>query len=659
MSDRDEDLYEFGPFRLMADKRLFFKGEDLIPLTPKALDLLIVLVKRNGQVVEKDELMTEVWPETYVSESSLTHNIHQLRKVLNDDSNEHTYIETVPRRGYRFKAEFNASISAEPETADTPVELTSEKEIDEKGTPAAAITPLETRPNRGRLSWGGGRKTKAAFICIILLMTASFVVWVSQRKQSADVNVRPRSVAVLPFKSIGGNDEQSGLGMANALIVKLSSLNQLNVLPTSAISRFVQNNQDAISIGRDLEVDAVIDGTMQTAGDRVQVTVQVIDVKNGQTIWQARFDEKLTDVFTVQAALSEQIAETFALKLTGDDRKLLAKKYTNVPEAYRFYSMGLYFWEKRTKDSLAKAIENFERAIEQDPNYVLAYAGLADSYFMLSYYDYMNAEQRRECHRKVKELNDKALSIDPAVGEVYVISAGIKIFDRDVAGADADYKRALALSPNSAVAHSRYASFLFQFGSRDEALQHLRRARDLDPLSALINLNLAYYLYYLRQYDEALKYCLRALDLEPDIARGRLILGMIYLGKKMYPEAIAEFKQVTGYQYEKDLTPMKLCYAYVMTGKTSEANEILTHLEEVASQKRLAPGNEAVINMAEIYSALGQKDKAFGWLNRLHKDTALYSLAVMLLKVDPQLDELRSDPRFEALLQHHSNSNDR
>ncbi|MGB7921884.1 MAG: winged helix-turn-helix domain-containing protein [Pyrinomonadaceae bacterium] len=656
MFKQSKQLYEFGPFRLDVVERLFLKNEEPVALTPKAFEMLVVLVERSGHLVEKDELLKEVWRDQFVEESNLSQNIYLLRKALGEGANEHQYIETVPRRGYRFVADVREVRAAADAVTETDIileqrtsariliseedELEKESAVEEKSFPAL-VGNTDRRSLLLRLLLIG---------FVVLACVAAFLyIWrlkAAKPAASAEGSM-PGSMAVLPFKPLGAesSDELLGLGMADATIIKLSNLQQLPVLPTSAVFKYTGREHDPLAAGRELGVDAVLDGTVQHAGDRVRVTVQLISLRDGRTLWSAKFDEQFTNIFAVQDSISEQVAQALALQLTADERKQLTKRYTENTEAYQSYLMGLYFWNKRTKDGLNKAIDYFQQAIERDANYALAYAGLADSYHLIVYYGY-ETPPATESYKKAKAAAAKALELDERLAEAHTAMAMIQAnYDKDAAASEKSLKRALALNPSYATAHQRYAWVLLGSGRLDEAIAEMRRAQQLDPVSLTINAALGSMFNFARRYDEAISQLQRTLAMDQNFSLTRYNLGLAYMHKGMFEEAVAEFQRAK--QLDPDSTDAveAIGYVYAVTGRRNEARRVLAELQETAKRKEVSR-----YNIALIYAALGEKDQAFEWLEKAAADQ---SLQTIYLRFDPQLDVLKSDPRYNEFLRRH------
>jgi DNA-binding winged helix-turn-helix (wHTH) protein/TolB-like protein/Flp pilus assembly protein TadD len=657
MFKQSKQLYEFGPFRLDIAERLFLKNEEPVALTPKAFEMLVVLVERSGHLVEKDELLKEVWRDQFVEESNLSQNIYLLRKALGEGANEHQYIETVPRRGYRFIADVREVRCDDAAETDIILEqrtsariLISEEDEPEReraaGMVERSVPTLVARTNRH------SNAARFLLLGLVALACGAALLYFKMSKTANSPATDDESslagrVAVLPFKPLGAEsaDELLGLGMADATIIKLSNLQQLPVLPTSAVFKYTGREHDPMAAGRELGVDAVLDGTVQHAGDRVRVTVQLISLREGRTLWSAKFDEQFTNIFAVQDSISEQVAEALALHLTPDTRKHLTKRYTENTEAYQSYLLGLYFWNKRTKDGLNKAIEYFQQAIEKDANYALAYAGLADSYHLIVYYGY-ETPPAAEVYKKAQAAATRALELDERLAEAHTAMAMIQEnYERDSVASEKSLKRALALNPSYATAHQRYAWVLLGGGRLDEAIAEMRRAQQLDPVSLTINAALGSMYNFARRYDEAITQLQKTVAMDQSFSLARYNLGLAYAHKGMFDEAVAEFQKVKALDPDSTDAVEALGYVYAVSGRRNEARKAVASLQEMAKRRKVSR-----YNIALIYAALGQLDQAFEWLE---KATADHSLQTIDLRFDPQLDALKADPRFNDFLRRH------
>src|ERR1051325_4253883 len=397
MSQQLQNAYQFGPFCVDAVRRVLLREGEMIPVTSKCLDTLLVLVEHRGQVVTKDYLMKTLWPDTVVEENNLTQQISMLRKVLGERVGEHRYLVTVPGRGYSFVAEVSAPPNGDRElivaehirsriTLD--VEDESDKEFPESDESVKYLPQQQVI--KSRLS----RFTLAVLSVLILIAGSAFAAswFLARLPQAARNDDARKSIAVLPFKALTDDSKNNYLttGMADALIAKLSNVRQISVRPTSAIVKYTGQDQDAQEIGKRLGVDSVLEGTVQSAGNRVRVTVQLVNVQNRAPLWAKSFDEELTDIFAVQNTISEQVAQALMVKLNGDEQKQIRKHETYNVEAYQEYLRGRYFWNKRNEDGLTKSLSHFQQAIDLDPGYGAAYAGSADAQMLLVFYHVEN-----------------------------------------------------------------------------------------------------------------------------------------------------------------------------------------------------------------------------------------------------------------------------
>lgn len=639
-------FYEFGPFRLDLTEKVLLKDGKLVALTPKAFDTLAILIEKSGHLVEKEELMKQLWPDSFVEENSLSQNIYLLRKALGEDSQGLRYIETIPRRGYRFIAGVKEARGVDE---DLVVEQRTKSRVQEDepemGAWAAGAEP-------GAFSLAAHRSNRffryliTTLFLPALALFAAWFFWGAAKR--ADSLPEARAIAVLPFKLLGAqsNDEQLGLGITDAMIAKFSNLQQITVRPTSAVLKYAGQSYDPSSIGGELGVDAVLEGTVQRVSDRVRVTVQLINVRNGQPLWAERFDEKFTNVFAVQDAISEQVAQALKLRLTTDERKQLAKHYTEDSEAYQNYARGMFFWGKRTEEGLTRSIEYFKQAIKKDSRYALAWAGLADSYSVIGYLGYQVMSEK-EAFQKAHDAAMKALELDPAIAEAHTALSVIKAYrDNDLRGAEEEARKAISLRANYPTAHQRHSIYLRDQGRLDEALREIRRAQQLDPLSPTISSNLAYILYLKRNYDQATELCRLVLETEPDYFQPLIALGMIYEQQQKFQDAIAALEKVRernrgkGGVYYNALET--LGHAYAVAGRRTEAERIIAEFSAFPEDR-----GDTSYYKALIHAGLGEIDKAFALLESSSKSWTLPPVTLML---DPRYDNLRADARYETLM---------
>jgi TolB-like protein/Flp pilus assembly protein TadD len=462
----------------------------------------------------------------------------------------------------------------------------------------------------------------------------------------ANVKDTVRSIAVLPFEPLGQdmNDELLGLGMADAVIGRMSSLKQLVVLPTSAVSKYKGPANDPLAAGRALGVDAILSGTVQRSGEHVRATVQLVNVRNGHTVWSEKFDQTFTDIFGIQDSISDSVARSLALNLTADEQKQLRKHYTTNAAAYDSYLMGLYFWGQRSKDALEKAINYFQQAVEKDSNFALAYALMADCYYLQVYYRYNPAP---ETIGNSDAAAERALLLDDSVAEGHVARAMVQSLQKKGRLTMESLRRALELNPNLAIAHLRYAWCLSAFGRLNDSVREMKRAQELDPLSPTNNTALGMILVYARQFPSSLDYCYKAAELAPNEAPIQENLAIAYALNGMYQQAIEHYQRVGQLNPDKKGDALAwVATALVSAGRKPEADSMMPEILDLATAGKADPYNIAV-----LYAARGEKKSAFEWFAKA-LDTS--QMIDPLIRYDPQLDALRSDSRFAALLRQHN-----
>ena len=506
----------------------------------------------------------------------------------------------------------------------------------------------------------------AAFGVIVLaaalLSRASSVRWLQNhgiRKPTSEASLGTatkavRSIAVLPFEPLGKDthDELLGLGMADAVIGRMSNLKQLAVLPTTAVSNYKGAANDPFAAGRALGVDAILSGTIQRSGDRVRTTVQLVHVASGRTVWSNKFDQTFTDIFGVQDTISDNVARSLALNLTGDEQKQLAKRYTTNASAYDEYLMGLYFWNTRSRDGLEKAIDHFGRAVEKDPNFALAYALIADCYYLQFNYGYRPGPQWVQDARRAV---DRALLLDDSIAEAHVAAAMIELYQGDNEVAIASLRRALSLNPYLAVAHLRYG---WSLSSLDEAVREVRRAQELDPLSPTYNSALGLMLGLARQFRGCLEYCYKAAELAPNEVTTQENLAYAYLLNGRYQEAIEHYQKVAVLNPDEQGNVLaSVATALTSMGRKSETESMMPEILRLATIDKVNP-----YYVAALYGARGDRNAALDWFERgLRRASEVRTGAGLvkeqearMIRYEPLLDPLRSDSRFAALLRHYN-----
>lgn len=638
-------LYEFGPFRLDPAERLLLRDGRAVPLTPKVFDILVLLIENGGRLLEKDELMRRVWPDSFVEEGNLTFNISVLRKALGEGHGHHPYIETVPRRGYRFVADVREVSGVAPDLLledYTKIRVITEEE-EESNTrdeavlsgepwvrPASAFQQLAGTLARRRNNIG------LAVVFLLVLAVGVYYFYFAGREQAVDSRRQAiDSVAVLPFVNVSDNPETEDLsdGITQGAIYSLSQLPQLKVVSRNSVFRYKGREINVQAVGRELGVRAVLTGRVVRRGDDLSVSVELVDTRDGRVLWGKQFLRRLPDILTLQSEMAKEISESLRLRLSGEDERRLAKRYTDNAEAYQLYLKGRYFFDKRSPEGIKKAIECFQRAIDIDPDYALAYAGLSDAY--RSGWADLPPEQAAARSRAAAM---RALELDDMLAEVHTTLAQLRKRDGDWLAAEREFLRAIELNPNYPTAHHWYSRQLACVGRMDEAIAEASKAQALDPLSLIVNTNLGEVLYWARRYDEAIEIHKKTLEMDPSFFNARTGLGWAYEQKGMYEEAMAEFQKVieaTGDDHERVL----LAHVYAVSGRRDEARKMLREMRERS--------DISAAEIAAIYAALGETDQSFAWLETAHQEQ---SPVLQFLTVNPYWDVLRPDPRFDDLV---------
>jgi len=609
-------FYEFGPFQIDKLNHALLRDGETIPLKPKVFDTLLLLVENRERVLDKDEMLRRLWPDTVVEEANLSQNVYLLRKALCEETEGAKYIETTPKRGYRFVGTVKEveTASAIPDTLTSP-ELAVEKKLLRR--PAVAVVAG-----------------------LILMLGIAFVVYTLTRPSTtpAPRNVQITSIAVLPFKTVASNnpDQTLGFAMADTLITRLSNIKQLVVRQTSSVRKFTSPNQDPLAAGRELNVDAVLDASIYQTANQTRITWRLISVKDGAALSAGFVDVHSNDPFVLQDAVAASVAQELTTQLTGEEKNLLAKRYTDNSEAYGLCVLGRFHLTTKIED-WKKALQYFNAAVEKDPNYALAYAGLANAYISLVA---DSSLPKPEAIPKAKQAAMKALQLDDSLSEAHVASARIMTYyDWDWAGAEREFKRAIELHTNSGEAHREYAAYLTNVGRSEEAVAEARRAMELDPLTFLTHFQLAWTLIGARRYDEAISESQRSIERFPS---AHLWIGMALLGKGMNEQALKELETALGYSKTEPIPKAFLGYAYAVTGKSEKARIILEELEKSFKQGQSSP-----YYIAMIYAGLGDKDQTFAWLDESYREHSRPLASG--INVNPIWDGIRSDPRFENL----------
>ena len=642
MVNRGPDhIYFFGGFELdLAHRRLKRNGQ-IVTLQSKAFDLLVFLVENAGRVVTREEILEAIWPEQFVEESNLTVQISALRKILEEEKNKPHFLVTIPGKGYKFIAEVRSNEENIPESLKSE-ELVENQTIEDNREDSGQNTQVFHRPltsskrefivnekkplKRGFLVGG-------AVLILVLIGMVGYRNFIQNPSEASPIE----SIAVMPFVNEGGGDEVEYLseGITESLINILSQLPGISVKARSTVFHYKPREINPPQVGTDLKVQAIIQGRVVQRGEDLILFLSLVDARTGNQIWGEQYNRKLTDLEVLQNEVARDVVRKLKTKLSGEDEQKLTKKYTTHPEAYRLYLQGRFFWNKRTPNDLKKAIGYFQQAIALDPNYALAYAGLADAYALLPNY---GGALQSEAKPKARDAALKALALDDQLAEAWAALGNILIdYDHDFAGAEREYQRALDLNPNYATAHHWYAELLARLGKTEQANAEFRRALDIDPLSLIINRSYGESLLFARKYEEGLAQLNKTRELDPNFLPVYDSLAFAYHLTGNYAatvEGFAKFEDLVGENQYAEL--MRESFARGGWPK---------FLQEMTGKRR--PANLPLYYAAIFYLELGEKDKAFAELNNSFEKREGF---LLMVKVDPRLDSIRDDARFTDLM---------
>jgi tetratricopeptide (TPR) repeat protein len=571
--------------------------------------------------------MAAVWPDTVVEESNLSQNIYTLRRALAEERGENRYIATVPGRGYRFIAVVNV-VASEP---------------DPEVVPGPTLPGTDHGPTHSRRTARPRSRTIVAASVLITAVLALIAGLIAARRQRVDPQSPPlvRTVAVLPFKPLvmDTRDESLELGMADSVIAKLSAVRQITVPPLSAVRQYGSQEQDLHEAGRRLGVDAVVDGSIQRWGDRVRVTVRLVRIADRKQLWSGQFDQTFTDIFAVQDSISERVVRELAVELTSDERSRLAKHHTGNPEAYELYLKGRYFWGKRTREGTIKAISYYEKALEHDPRYALAYTGLADAYRGMPI---RSDVPSADAFPKAKEAALRALAIDNGLAEAHTALGWILFFHEwQWAQSLSEFGRALAINPHDSLAQLGSAHVLLILGRREEALRAVDRGLHSDPLSPHAGTMRAMVLLCAGQRAKAVEQLRDTLEIDPTFWIAHLFVGDAYLAESRYEEALEAYQKAEKYSGGISQTTSLIGYVHAKAGRRTDAEQYLRKLEGTGQSRYVSP-----YYLALLHLALGHSEQALRYLDRAYEERDVH---MVFIKVDPKWDPLRTNLRFVQL----------
>jgi TolB-like protein/DNA-binding winged helix-turn-helix (wHTH) protein/Flp pilus assembly protein TadD len=617
---QDRRRLRFGVFEVDLRAGELRKQGLRVRLQEQPFQLLAMLLEHPGEVVTREELQRKLWPaDTFVDfDHGLNKAINKIRDALSDSAESPRFVETVARRGYRFVADVKVADAVSvrvPDVATQPV--VAAEALDHFLPPIA---------------W-----KVAAFM--LLLLIASVVTWKVARDRRAAV---VRSLAVLPFESLSNDASQDYFadGMTDELISDLGQISALRVISRTSVMGYKRARKPLPQIARELNVDAVVEGTVLRSGDRVRITAQLIEASADKHVWSQSYEGELRDTLALQNKVAQAIADQIRISLNPQEQAALKNVKVVNPEAYVSYLKGRYFWNKRTAESLKVALAYFNQAIEEEPKYAQAYSGLADTYALLGDWQYA-VMTPKEAFPKAKAAAIKALELDSALGEAHnSLAFCLDGFDWDLDSAGKEFRRAIELNPGYATAHHWYAWHLALLRQYDEAIVEMRKAESLDPLSLVINADLAELLALAHSYDESIQQSRKTIEMDPTFGLAHNHLGQAYLLKHRNDDAIAELQKAVELSGGAATCMANLARAYVASGRRSEAVQLLNDLK-----KRAKTGASHGSEIAVIYAALGDKDQAMNWLEKGFEER--FNPGVLLR---PGFDPLRSDPRFEDLM---------
>ncbi len=630
-------IFRFGSFELRSRTREFYKHGRKLRLRPQPFQVLHLLLEHAGDVVTREELRQQLWPsDTFVDfEHGLNTAVKELRAVLGDSVFEPRYIQTLPRLGYRMITPVLAEAS--PPATQVITELPAE-------VPESLTEQKTTDPPRSQVPVFPGWRAILALSIVLVVALGGYVQWSRSRARSQPLNPR-LMLAVLPFKNLTGDAAQDYFsdGLTEEMIAQLGRVepDHLGVIARTSVMHYKDSREQLEQIGRELEVQYVLEGSVRRDSDKVRITAQLIKVRDQSPVWTQQYDRDVSNLLTLQGEIAQQIANEIQLIL-GDHHSAIGTAHEpilspNEYEAYDLYLKGRYFWNKRTPQGFDRAVECFERAVGKDPNYARAYAGLADSYALMSGYGIASP---KEVMPKARAAAQRAIALDDKLAEAHVSLALIaQNYDWDWQTAEKEYRRAIELDPNYATAHHWYAEHLALEGRFDQASVEMQRARQLDPLSLIMATDNAAILYFSRQYDRAIEQFRSVLEMEPNFPRAHMLV-FAYVEKGMYADALAD---VDKWQ-RVDKTPWNQLMRVYVHGRAGQ--QALAHRELKQFEER-NPLPLDSLPVAVAYIGTKDKEQALAWLQKAYLE---HSGSLTALKVDPTYDSLRTDPRFQELL---------
>ena len=631
----------FGVFQLdLREQQLLKKGIRL-KLQGQPFSILLTLLSQPGKVVTKEELRRKLWPDgVFIDfDHSLGTAINKLREVLDDSADNPRFVETLPRRGYRFIAP--VEMIAENEVA--PVvkqQLVQEQKPGARDSGQAVADPLDTSKKTavpGRTPWPITWKISGLALLLVMAIVLAYMLYLRSRPVSI------RSLAVLPLENLSGDASQDYFsdGMTDELITELGQISQLRVISRTSAMTYKGVHRKLPQIARELNVDAVVEGTVLRSGNQIRITAQLIQSATDKHLWAQSYEGDSRDTLALQKQVASSIAQAIRIELTPNEQAVLKNVKQVNPDAYEDYLKGRYFWNKRTADGFKKAIDHFNKAIDQDPTYAPAYAGLADSYALSGDWEY-GVLPPSEAYPKAKAAATKALDLDKNLGEAHIsLAFSLGAYDWDWDSAGREYRRGIELNPGYATGHHWYAWHLTTLGRNSEAIAEMKKAESLDPLSLIISDDLAEELLVAHRYDEAMQQSRKTIDMDSSFAVGHYELGQIFVQKHTYDQAIAELSRAVELSGGSTTYVSNLAFAYAVSGRTTEALKILDDLKK----RSTSGGYSNAPEIALVYVGLNDKIQAMVWLEKAYQER--FNPSILLR---PAFDSLRGYPPFRDLL---------
>jgi TolB-like protein/DNA-binding winged helix-turn-helix (wHTH) protein/Flp pilus assembly protein TadD len=620
---------KFGCFEADLRSAELTKQGKRIMLQEQPFRLLAMLIERRGELVTREEVRQKLWPNTIVDfDHGLNKAISKIRDALGDSAEKPRFIETVARRGYRFLADVRDTTQQERQAA-APRLLSP---VDQGfGRDAGQTVGFRVSRRRPVLSW----LLSAAAVALLLLSA-----WMVSHRQHAVANIR--SIAVLPLTNLSGDAAQEYFadGMTDELIAQLGQINALRVISRTSAMAYKNTRKSLADVARELDVQAVVEGSVLRVGDRVRITAQLIRVPADEHLWAHSYEGSFPDTLVLQGEVSQAIARQIFATVSPRDQGTLRKAKTVNAEAYEAYLKGRYFWNKRDAAGLKKAIEYFQRAIAVDPGYAQAYSGLADAYALAGGWEY-GVLTPQEAAPRAREAASRAVYLDPALSEGHTsLAFALDVSSWDWNGAEREFRRALELNPGYATAHHWYGYHLMLVGRDNEGIAELKRAESLDPLSLIISAGVADVLFIAHRFDEAMRQLQKTLDMDPNFAMAHYQRGQVLVQQHKLDAAISEFERAIELAGPSPAFDANLANAYAASGRTADARRTAADLAHLPEQS-----GSLDANIALIYVGLGDTDQAMRWL-----DKAYQAQFEPIMLVRPQFDPLRTDPRFQALM---------